>query len=380
MRNILVCILFLSKIVFAADLSVQPLYFEFQNKGKTKEVFSFDLKSNKAAKVNLSIYQAKQGITGKLNFIESNEQELITLRKNTMNFMREGSKKVFGTITYPKKQNRTLVYAIMVEEVKSAAQKGVGITVRYAVVLKVSTNHKRVFEKAKLTKFSFKKIDEKLIFQSLFENITLKDYFVNAYAVMRDENNKFVDKFKLKTLSSWQKKVDDSIVFPNSKVALTGAPSKKISKGKYKVTVVSTINGKRKIVKKMILTIDEQLASKTGKSLNRGLFINPIPMNIKMKKGKVGKYRIQLVNDNDHKVTVKFPKQYFKNSRRYYKFFPKTISLEKGAKKNAIFSIKNDLDVEWQLNPLKLKVHNLTGEKELSIPVKLIYNQEKRNE
>jgi hypothetical protein len=361
-------------IVFAADIGVQPLYFEFKNHGKQIESFEFEIKSNKATKVNLSIYNAKQAVSGKLDFIENNDQEIIKLKKNIVEFRRPGVKKIQGLIEYPKDVNKTHVYAVMVEEVRDEALRGVGILVRYAVVFKVTTNKKRVYERAIVNDLKLRHVKKKLVFQASFENITVKDFTVVSHAIIRDENKKFIEKVKLKTASSWQKKVDESIVFPNSKVHLTGMLRKIKRNGKYNVLIINTINNKKKISKKGTFIVDEtMIEEEVFDPAKVELKINPTPIQLKMKKGRVGKYRIELINDHSIPMEVTLPKSFYKNTRKYYKFFPKKIKLSKFSKRNAVFSIKNDDDHDWRLEPLIIKMKFPHGDKEYKLPVELTY-------
>ena len=115
--------------VRAADLGVQPLYFEFEKRGASKEKFEVTISAYNPTKVRFSVFKATQDITGKLNFIEAAEQDVVELKENSLTFLREGTKTIEGIIKYPKRVNKTIVYALMVEEDKGDASTGIGIMV-----------------------------------------------------------------------------------------------------------------------------------------------------------------------------------------------------------------------------------------------------------
>jgi hypothetical protein len=377
-RLLLLTLLFSLQISLAADLSVQPLYLEFKNMGKEEENFEIKVSSTAAAIVNVTLYEAKQDLSGKLSFIESNNKEIIELKKNRYSFKRKGVEAITGKIIYPKKLNKTIVYALMIEEEKNEAIKGIGINVRYAVVFKINTNKRRIYEKGTFSKLNIKKAGQRIVIQGLFENTTVKDYKVISTAYVRDNRNKLIERIPLKTASSWKKDVDESIVFPNSKVHLVG-PLSKISKaGTYRITVINKINNKRQIIKKETIKISKDILKQVAKNdVKAGeIVVRPGPIEITLKNKRQAHYRIEITNPSNENIEVVLPMLSINGSKeKSYTFFPSTLRIMPGKKKYAVLKLNNSVDKKWQIKNVELQVRNESKKiiNNFSLPVRIKY-------
>jgi hypothetical protein len=309
MKNLIMLFILLlsTSNIFAEDVSVTPLYFEFSKNKKLSEPFAINVEASGPMKLKVSIFEANQDVSGKLNFIESPDNKIIKLDQSEYIYRRKGIKKVTGKVIFPARINVTKIYAVMVEEDKNDAQSGIGIMVRYAVVMKITSSNKRIFERGTIEKGVFKVLKDKYVIEVPFINETVKDFKVISRLQVRDENNKLIKNTPLKSLSSWQKKVDESIIFPGAKVNLVGDLSSISKAGKYKATVFAKINGKRTLSKK----INFELTAEDVKKLKREEVslapkILPKSVDMKIKHGKVEKFRMLVENTTAKKNTDGF--------------------------------------------------------------------------
>lgn len=362
---------------YGADLAVQPLYFEYENNGQTEEQFHIKVKTSSAAIIVATVYSAQQELTGKLNFINSKETSVIKLRKRKFQTKRAGLIDIRGTIKFPRKKNITKVYALMIEESKSDQKKGIGIHVRYAVVFKLNLGKKRVYERGKLESINFLKLKDKNILSTIIENQISKDFKVVSKAIIRNMKGKLITEIPLKSMSSWQKGADESIVFPMSRVQLIGDLKKIKSPGIYKVTVQAKINGKKQIIKKSKIVItkkDIETSKKTADGKLKTLSVKPENIEVKVKKGKVSHYRIELSNNSSDEIKVELPKTK-KNKMINYSFFPSELTLRENQKKYAVLKIAKTKSKKDQIKSLRFNISRNGKIEHLEIPVSLIYSK-----
>ncbi|OUR99652.1 hypothetical protein A9Q84_01115 [Halobacteriovorax marinus] len=360
-------LIFLAQEVFAADLSVQPLYFEYTNSGQKEESFQINVQAKGNVKIKATIFEASQNISGKLDFTESLDKETIILEKNIYSIKRSGLIRIKGTVKFPKKKKETKVYAVMIEEDKGGAKKGVGIHVRYAVVFKLQLSDKRVYERAILRSAEVKKLKGNKVIQCQIENTTSKDFKSVTFAYIRNSKGKLIEKIILKSLSSWQKGADESIVFPKSKVNLIGKFKKNLMPGDYKVTILSKLNRKKSVIKKVKITIkttkEEESATRTAPRVS----ILPKDIKIKVRPKKQTSYRIKISNNSNNEMKLSFPINEKKDSN--ISIYPREINLRAMKYKYAIIKISHDINFE--LVTKQISIMN-KGIKLTTLPISII--------
>jgi hypothetical protein len=363
--------------LYGADLSVTPLYFDMQKKKKNYENFEIKVGASSASIVKVTPFVAKQGLSGGLEFAELRDTPIIKLKKDTIVFNRKEVKTLSGRINFPKNINQTLVYALMIEEEKRSKVKGVSINVRYAVVFKIGTSGKRIFEKGSVRDIKLVKHKNVLLIQSTFTNETLKDFQVESVAYVRNSKNKLIAKVDLKTASSWKKKSVASIVFPETSVYIVGELKGVTVEGNYNITILSRINGKRQFVSKTKVEIKERDLPKVVEKVEK---ITLFPGDIKIKMNPKRKSYFRLKVSNDYKVNKSIQligeSSVVDNIRkRSVTFFPETVSLKAGQSKTVLITVENSMDKSWQPDSLKMIVDIPDGVSpmEFSIPLSLNY-------
>lgn len=248
-------ILVINFSIYANEFSVQPLYLEFTKSDNNKQVpFEIKIGTDQAMTLDLSIYEAEQTLSGRLSFIKSESQNMVSLKNNTIEFQRGGEKYIRGNIIFPYKKNETKLYAIMIEENKPLKKKGIELKVRYAVILKIDTLDKRVLEKINIEHIEIKNTPQGHMLTARINNVGQKSIEIKGTAILRDQYNKKIDEYELKSESSWIKKTEHSIIFPKSLVNVFNKLPL-LKKGIYRVVFKFKLNDKRTITKKYEFTI-----------------------------------------------------------------------------------------------------------------------------
>ena len=375
MKKLTVCgLFFLAQVAFGANLSVQPLYFDFKAGKAPSEDFTIIVKSDKPANVRASLYQAEQKITGKLDFKQVGKEkasELIKLKRDAHRFTRPGTWRVEGTINYPTRVNKTFAYALMIEEELPMDKKGVNISVRYAVVLKVQTSKNRVYERGTLSAGELFSADNKLFYKSLFENDSVKDYRVQSYLTIRNKDGALVERADLKTLSAWQKQASSSIVMPGAEVELVGQLKKPLPKGEYTAQVIAKMNGKRQLISKNDISIKEELHQERVDEKAKALLLTPGKINVEYKENRPALFRFKVDNPTDEVVTVELPKAVMDAKHGSYKFMPQKLSIQPGKSKTAIFKAVKKSGDEWNVGTMLAPATTASGSKlePLKLPI-----------
>ncbi len=367
-----------SNILHAANIGVYPLYIELNGDGKVEESFEINISSDRSAKIKLSVLRASQNKEGKLDFFPMDEKtmnSILKMKSKTHTFVRAGVWKARGTIVFPKSGNQTEAFTLMVEEVKPSSEKGVSVRVRYAVVLKTTNSSKRVFENGKVNNIKIGFNNQNPVLISEFQNLSLKDFKVSSYAIIRDEKNNFIGKLPLKTKSAWQKQSDTSMIFPKAKVELVGEFEKLNLNGNYEVQVVAKINNKRQIIKKQKIKINTLL----NKNLNVAKKIItsfPLKKEVFFKEGRGGQYRFVVKNPTDEDIVIVLPQDKV-TPFGDYKFMPRKLVIRKGGEKTAIFKTQKNRKKIWDLSKLKADIQNNLGKSLKKLPLNIIVKRDK---
>lgn len=366
----------------AKGFAVQPLYLEFKPRGKVKkERFEIKITTESAIKLKLGLFKAEQDLTGKLSFKElppvDKNSNIITLDKKKYQINRAGLVKVRGSVTYPRKQNKTAIYAIMIEEDRSKSETGISINVRYAVVLKVQTSKRKTMIRITLDSIKIEPMGGNLVLSSVITNKSVKDFDIEAIAKIRRPDNSVVETVDIRSGSAWQRNDRNSIIFPSSRVSLFGKITKSLSPGTYKVTINGKIDKKRPVSARGSVKISQsQLKAQDKSALTKGdVGFTPLPMNIIYKEKGASYYRFQVSNPTGEKLTVDLPQMGKEATEKYeYSFVPSKVSLRPNSKKNIMFKIMNKVGPNLTLKHLKALVTNKAGKiiRSVDLPVSFV--------
>lgn len=376
-------VLAFSGFAAAANLSVQPLYLEFTPSKQLKSKnFEISVSSEQAVKIKTSLFQAQQDITGKLSFTEllgeKDQDAIVTLKKNSYQIKRDSNAKIRGTIKFPRRTNKTLLYAVMIEEDKGKSRGGVSINVRYAVILKVQTSHRKTRIKSKLSFIGLQKTDQGMLIKALIKNESQRDFRINAMAKIRNSERRLIETIELRSGSAWQRQDKNSIIFPEGVVELVGKLNKISSPGEYNVALYGRIDNRKPVSARGIIEIKaeemERLNSEKA-SDSPNYVVSPTPFNIKYKEKGESYYRFQISNNTDKKVTVDMPMMNKEHLKKYeFSFLPVKMSLRAGSKRTVLFKVRNKIGPELKINGLKALITSAEGTQvqDIALPVSFI--------
>lgn len=362
---------------YSADLGVFPLYFDFTKADAPDEDFKITVKSNKATKVKASLYKASQAIDGKLNFEKVEPavaSQIIKLKKDKHTFYRKSNWVLEGKVLYPKKINKTDAYAVMIEEVIDKDKKGISVTVRYAVVLKIQSSNQRAYETGNLEIGSFFSNNNKIYFKSEFKNLSVKDYKVESVLTVRNSQGKLVEKTKLNSQSAWQRRADASLVFPGAKIEVFAPLKKIVQPGEYSIQVVSKINNKRQIIKSKKIKIGPEVIPKSKIKLAEmaRVELTPGKLEVDLLDNRYSLFRFKIDNPKGEDVVVKMPEAFSDSQKGEYKFMPSELTIPAGRSRTAIFKVKKTTEKPWVLSHLKATIEQKSKNTKLALPVYLV--------
>lgn len=362
-------------LAFSSTLSVQPLYLEFvKNKKTRKEKFEITVSSEKNKKVKLDIYKAFQEKSGKLSFVqEDNSKDMIELKKNSYTVRANKPLTIEGFINFPKDKNKTFLYALMIEEDKSNTSSGVSINVRYAVILKVNSSHRKSKIEADLYGLSVQNIDGKLVLKSSIRNSGMKDFYIKAKAKIRDEKNQLIETVDIRSASAWQRKDPTSIIFPQSEVELVGGIENIYTPGTYSISIHGKIDNRKSISQTQKVQISEEMIPKEAlANQKKKIRVDPEFIEIKTKKNATKYQKFMIRNDGAQTIDIGFPTLLSdKSGNIEYIFVPSQVQLRPGSKKNIMIKASTKKEGVFKVDDLTAVVTDTKGNfiKNLSIPL-----------
>jgi hypothetical protein len=266
-----------SSIALSADFEVSPMFLDIKPAEKDPNKphdFKIEIKAKRAANIVLTFYRANQNEDGYLDFIEMNQKEVskkIKIDNMKYSFPRAGNWNISGKIIFEKGKKKTEAYAVMVEEDRgeNKVSSGVGVNVRYAVILKIQNSLKREVEKLVLGDFGVS-VDKKngLRFNGMIKNESSSDARIKSYAMIRNSKNKLVKQIDLNSKAGWKRKDKENVIFPNSQIKVFTNLGKDLVPDKYKVSIFAKIDGKKQISKSMDLDLLQKPRSPSSTQKN----------------------------------------------------------------------------------------------------------------
>jgi len=352
----------------AESFSVMPMYLEFQPGARERNrPFEVTIKADGPMTVKLGTYKAVQQRNGKLGFVEITKEDsdfqLIKIKQEKHTFNIAGEWKAGGTINFPPNINRTVVYALMIEEEKQSSDRGVGVSVRYAVVLKVQTSNRMVRQQSKIEILGIKKVDDKMLMLAEIENTSDRDFKVSGVVKVRDSNQKIVATIDIRTESSWQKQEKESVVFPSSVVELAGIMPVNLPKGEYLATFYGKIDNRSPISAKKELSILEDVRSNAvaQNAESEMLSMSPLPHDVQFELGKQKRYRFELKNTFKTDVVASLPKPKKDGGKFEIEFAPETMVIPAGKSRTVIMKVTNDVSPELVIDGLNVQIATPDG-------------------
>lgn len=376
---VILTVLSTSAAAFSAGLSVQPLYLEFAKKRKVKrEPFSVTVSSENTMRLKLDLYKAVQERSGKLSFIKELDEPNNTIELKKYRYLLKANKRttIPGFINYPRKTNNTYVYALMIEEDKAKTNAGINVNIRYAVILKVNTGHRKTPIKAEISRIGLSNSESRLILSSTIVNKGAKDFYIKAKAKIRDESNKLVETVDIRSASAWQRKDPSSIIFPNSEVELAGSISRITTPGTYSVAIHGRINNRKSISQ----TSKLEVLSSHIDVINRDdpksstVSILPAKLEIVAKRDVTSYMKFSILNQGRREIEVGFPTlQGGKNLSYNYLFIPSQVKVRPGSSKKILIKARRITDKVVELKEVDAIITGKNGEfiGKLNIPLTL---------
>ncbi|MGM0501983.1 MAG: hypothetical protein ACQERJ_05605 [Bacillota bacterium] len=241
--SMLLCaIVFSSAIVLAAG--VKPLVIDVRARPGDQKEFELTLTpSGKEEQVKFDFYKPVQLLTGGLKYQKETEhfaaKDWISLAENEVTLYPDRKKTIKGSIKIPFEASGSHTVVIMVEPQQKVRRKnGLRVKVRYAVRVNIRVQRAGVYPQADIVEFDLaadKKNKPQV--RAMLENPSQLDYLVAAEATVRDQKRRLVERITLKSPEGNSPELNQTRMYPQSKVAYVGAVTKRLTPGQYKVRV-----------------------------------------------------------------------------------------------------------------------------------------------
>lgn len=334
----------------AAEISVTPMLIELEQKPNSKNSFSFYVRSTEKTNVRLRLFDMSQQVTGYMGFKElpagkaARPMSRITLDEETLRLPAGRAIQVTGKVHLARKVRGTQLFAVMVEEERpQEKRKGISISVRYAVVVKVNVKGRRHREIGKFDELSLvREKDGTLLLTGILSNNSPQDYNVKSFAQIRGLDNRLVETIELRSKAAWQKKEKHSRIFPGARVRLMG-PVRKITKaGIYRVRVLNRLGKRGQAVTRQELRFEPDLfrgITPPGSSVGTLVQVTPSPIPATVRRNHSTFSVFTLANAGSEAVTVKLPVQGADagaGAAQTYSFIPQELQILPGRKKRVV--------------------------------------------
>jgi hypothetical protein len=350
LRTLAIFLIFVSSHALGGDLLVSPMLIEIEDVAPTVRNFSFSVTGQTEAQVKLSFFDMSQLESGYMAFREadiSNTESLaswIDLEDDSFRIQGGETKLVNGKINVPTRAAGTYLLSIMVEEdIPEDASNGVAVTIRYAVVINLKVDgaiNRRIktgFEELVVVSAGNGKYLE-----GMFSNESRIDEWLDSEVQIRTENNKLIERVKMRTESAWQRNDITSRVFPGAKVRVFGKMERDIEPGDYKVIVRNRFADKSQPVYRDTVRIEERLAEENvdpaGIALVDGgselqVEISPAVLPIEIRSNGTSFSSFTVTNSGNQSIFIDFPKEFEGLEEKgisEFKFFPDSVQIRPG--------------------------------------------------
>lgn len=331
---------------FAVELAVTPMLIEMEHKANARVPFTFTVTANKRTRIKLTPYDMAQQISGHMDFIERSSTTprntmAISFKNDRLTIPASQPTAIKGTLILPRKQQGTQLVAIMVEEDNpESSGNGIRVNVRYAVIIRVNVLGGLARERGRVERISMSQHEGRLMMSGVLTNLSSYDYRVSSQLEIRDNNNKLLERVKLKSQAAWKNGQDQSRVFPGAQVRLLGPVKSIVQPGQYKVRMISRLGHKGQIVVGQTINLTaEQLPKivplKVDNQPRLAVAPNPLPVTVRPDKSAISFFTV--TNSGAESMTVIFPaKSEQARQPSAFQFYPQRIELRPGKQKRVL--------------------------------------------
>lgn len=223
----------------AGEYRVWPMLIDISAEPGGNYPFEFNVLAIKSGRIRVHLNKVEQLSSGHVQFVASEKIQGINLVNTKASLDAGETFIVQGEIIVPRKSSGSLLYAVIIEEDNTKKGAGLQIKVRYAVVIDVDIKSRKTKLQTKI--YNLEIIDGNI--SAWFENHSNKKARLKSQLVIRDENQRLVDRQLLMTQSAIERQNDHSIIHPNSVVKILGS-SDKLTSGIYNVLIQSNFDEK----------------------------------------------------------------------------------------------------------------------------------------
>ncbi len=294
----------------AFAIGVEPLLINLNLSPGSSQTFEIIVTPEEREELtHLMLYQPRQTPDGDIQYEILNSTDTllskwIELETNRL-LVRPGSKSVIrGTVHVPFDAKGSYFAVVMVEPDTAQTKEGIAFLVRYAVLLNINVSTIGIREEATVTELSLKQdeLSESLL-QFQLSNPSPLHYFSSAEAIIRDENNRLVERVDLRTPFAWANNQTATMVMPGAEVLFTGKLSQPLFPGKYNIRLFVRY-GNSQIVKNKVVEISDADFSSSNVQV-KYLKVTPNSLDARIMPGGSTSKVIQISNNSPEELEIK---------------------------------------------------------------------------
>ncbi len=336
------------------EFAISPMLIDINGKPNIKVPFKFTVHPKDNGRLKVHTFDVLQLESGHMGFFDPKDNKKsfshwVKINEPQFTVHKDKSYEVVGAVKIPSKAQGTKLFAIMIEEDRlKSKEAGVNVSVRYAVILRLTLPEKNVLtrKKVKFSDLIIVQKDNKTFLQGWFKNDSLAHHPLRSVIQIRHENNRLLERVELKTESAWQRSDLTSDVYPGSFLKVYGEITKPFSTGLYKLV------GRNKFGKVNLPVYKTEVLMTAinidGKN-NGGQWIelSPHPLNVKTNKLNRSFSTFVIRNNNNKEVSITFP-EYDSSGENAVQFSPNSINLAPNTSKRIILKQQYDEDSPQQ--------------------------------
>ncbi|MFW6030326.1 MAG: hypothetical protein ACOCRO_08745, partial [Halanaerobiales bacterium] len=261
---LLVILIFIFTSLSSFAIGVKPLVVDFNIKPGQEKEFSISLfPSDKAEKVELSLYQPFQEVEGNLIYLKGDIHKYpaldwVELEKDNIIVYPEDEVKLKGKIKVPYDVGGSHTVVIMIESEAQEQSHGVAFIFRYAVRLNININKSGLSNICDVSNISLKKGElGQPIVETYFDNESDWHHMVSGEVTIRDQNRRLVERVTLRSPVAIENSRLKTKVFSGSKVKFLGEIIHNLSPGNYVLRTFFRYGAHGQVLKSKKITIKE---------------------------------------------------------------------------------------------------------------------------
>ncbi|MCF6777479.1 hypothetical protein L3V83_12990 [Thiotrichales bacterium 19X7-9] len=340
--------------LYAGELGVSPMYFDFNTTPGSTHEFELTISGKKDGQLQLTPYQVSQASSGHMTFIKVSDdlsKDKLTpanwfiFEKTKYKFKQGETLKIPVKVKIPKGTLGSQFATIMVEEVKDPKKSdGIGIKVRYAVVISANIKSKKKQRvKLKLDQLDVIFHEGKLIAKINVNNTSNYQSIIAGKIYIRDANKKLIEKIPVNSKSAWERQYPATLIYPKNTIMMYGIAEKINLAGKYQISFRGQY-AKKKVYKKGSVNITKAMLPATN---NQNILSNSVFSNqqITVKPDKYGRTFniIKIHNPYDEPITINLVNKKKQPWQKSYSYNTLNQIIEPKRKSAIIF--KQELDL-----------------------------------